>query len=258
MGRLEGKVLVVTGGAGGIGSATAALAANEGSRVVVADLDLKGAEEVAHRIGGGAIALRFDASDVESTEKMILDTVDHLGRIDVLHNNAAFTAGAWAVDTTLLETSVETWDKTMQINLRSIFVSCKTAMPHMIAQGGGSIINMGTGGAVRGLPMLIAYGTSKGAVANFTRYLAVQYGRDNVRSNCILPGLIRTRNVLDHVKDASATLVPHLPFHRDGEPDDIGNLVLFLASDEAQFINGELIACDGGYLSGEAAARAGD
>jgi NAD(P)-dependent dehydrogenase (short-subunit alcohol dehydrogenase family) len=209
-------------------------------------------------MGGDAIAIAFDAGEVQSTEKLIHDTVAHFGRIDILHNNAAFTAGAWAVDTTVLETSVETWDKTMRINLRSMFVSCKAAMPYMLGQGGGSIVNMGTGGAVRGLPNLTAYGTSKGGVANFTRYLAVQYGRDNVRSNCILPGLIRTRAVLDHVQDASSTLVPHLPFHRDGEPTDIANLVLFLGSDESQFINGELIACDGGFLSGQAVARAAD
>jgi NAD(P)-dependent dehydrogenase (short-subunit alcohol dehydrogenase family) len=254
MGRVDGKVAIVTGGAGGIGSATAARLAEEGARLVIADLDGALAEEVAHRIGGDAIAVQFDASDVASTEAMIAKAADHFGRIDVLHNNAAFTAGAWSVDTTLLDTSVETWDLTMATNLRSMFVSSKAAMPHMLRQGGGSIINMAAGAAYQGMPALIAYGTSKAGVANFTRYLAVQYGRQNVRSNCILPGLILTKAVTDHVPDTS-NLVPHLPFHRDGQPYDIAALVLFLSSDEAQFMNGQLLCCDGGLSAGNATPR---
>jgi NAD(P)-dependent dehydrogenase (short-subunit alcohol dehydrogenase family) len=253
MGRLEGKVAIVTGGAAGIGRETALRLVSEGAKVVVADRNLPGAEEVTHCAGEGkAIAVRFDATDAASVERVIASAKERFGRIDLLHNNVAMTAEAWGRDTTLLDTTLETFDLTIAINLRSMYVACRAAMPIMLEQGGGSIVNMSSANGAAGAPSLIAYGTSKGAVVTLTKYLAVQYGRQNVRSNCILPGLIMTEQIQKNVPQAPRIYKRTVPFHRAGEPADVAALVVFLASDEAGFMNGQLIHCDGGWSAGTA------
>ncbi len=252
MGMLDGKVAIVTGGAGGIGSATARRLASGGASVVVADRDGPGAQTVADAIGNGAIAIDFDAADPASVTAMVERTIGHFGRLDVLHNNAGVTREAFGVDNTVIDTDLEVWDRTMAINVRSMFVACKAAVPQMLSQGGGSIINTASAGGVSAVPALIAYGTSKGAVITFTRYLAVQHGRENVRSNAILPGLILTAMITDNVPDPVATFAPNLPFHRGGRAEDVAGMVAYLASDEAQFINGATLMCDGGNSAGVA------
>jgi NAD(P)-dependent dehydrogenase (short-subunit alcohol dehydrogenase family) len=255
MANLAGKVAVITGAARGIGRSTAQALAREGAAVVLADRDLDVAEAAAQEIGAAAAAVRFDATDAASIEAVIAFAMKQFGRIDVLHNNVAMTAEAWSRDTSVLDTTLETWDLTMAINLRSMFVASKAALPHLIAGGGGSIINMASGAATSGSPGLVAYGTSKGGVMTFTKYLAVQYGRDNVRSNCILPGVIQTEQLLNVMGDNIPAVIATTPYPRAGLPTDVAELVAFLASDAAQFLNGQMIHCDGGSSAGRPAPR---
>jgi NAD(P)-dependent dehydrogenase (short-subunit alcohol dehydrogenase family) len=252
MARLYGKVAIVTGGAAGIGAGTARRLGHEGAKVVVADRNIAGAEEVAHAIGGDAIAVQFDATDEASIQALIATAHDRFGAIDVLHNNVAMTAEAWGRDTTLLDTTLETLDLSYAINLRSMFIACKAALPIMLDQGGGSIINMSSGSGEAGAPTLIAYGTTKGGVITLTKYLAVQYGRQNVRSNCILPGLIMTEQIKQNVPDADRIYRRTTPFSRAGTPEDIAGMVVFFASDDAVFVNGQVVHCDGGGSAGGA------
>ncbi|WP_293680265.1 SDR family NAD(P)-dependent oxidoreductase [uncultured Phenylobacterium sp.] len=255
MAKLAGKVAVITGAARGIGRSTAEVMAREGAAVVLADRDLDVAEAAAQEIGSAAAAVRFDATDADSIEAVIAFALKQFGKIDVLHNNVAMTAEAWSRDTSVLDTTLETWDLTMTINLRSMFVASKAALPYLIAGGGGSIINMASGAATSGSPGLVAYGTSKGGVMTFTKYLAVQYGRDNVRSNCILPGVIQTEQLLNVLGDNVAAATATTPYPRAGLPTDVAELVAFLASDAAQFLNGQMIHCDGGSSAGRAGPR---
>ena len=162
------------------------------------------------------------------------------GRLDVLHNNVALTADAWGTDLTVLDTPLEVWDLTFTVNLRSHVVATRAALPHLIRDGGGSIINMASVAGDRGRPALTAYGTSKAAVMHFTRFLAAQYGRSRVRSNCIAPGVVLTDQLRANAPDLEASTLETLPFHRVGEPEDIAGVVLFLASDDAAFVNGQV------------------
>src|SRR5690606_30097230 len=149
--------------------------AAEGVSVAVADINLAGAEEVAGQLGDKGLAIEFDATDDSSVEQVIARTVERFGGLDILHNNVGVTAPAWSTDTTLLDTEMDTWDLIWKVNLRSFVVASKAAIPHMLERGAGAIINMSSMAGDQGSPGLIAYGTSKAAVAHFTRYVAVQY-----------------------------------------------------------------------------------
>src|SRR5690349_5334661 len=200
MGRVEGKIALVTGGAAGIGRATARTLAREGASVVVADIDLDRAKVVAEETGGEA--LHFDATDAASIEALVAAVVDRHGRIDVIHNNAALVGpDAWFTDGSVVDTSLEMWDRAFATNVRSIFVMCKHALPHMVRNGGGSILNMASVGGLRGSPALTAYGTTKAAVVGLTRFVAAQHGKDGVRCNASAPGVIRTQQLLDAVPE---------------------------------------------------------
>jgi len=203
MRRLAGKVAIVTGGAGGIGSSTVERFVLEGARVVVADLDADKAQLVADRFKDSAIALFMDGADERSVRTVVEGTVSRFGRLDILHNNHAWILGTKAGDETAVDTSFEVWDKTMSVNLRSYFAGCKYAVPHMIRGGGGSIINMSSDAGIVANFNHIAYNTSKAGVMALTANIATQHGRQGIRCNAISPGLI----VTPYVRATAAELV---------------------------------------------------
>lgn len=243
---LSGKVAIITGGAQGIGRATAGRFVASGARVVIGDLDVEAAEEAARELGPSCSAVAFDATDADSIVALVDDTRARHGAIDILHNNVAMTAEAWSTDTTVLDTDLAVWDRTMQVNLRSMFIASKAVLPHMIERSRGSIVNMSSLAGLTGSDRLVAYGTSKAAVIGFTRYLAAQYGNHGVRANCITPGTILTQQLKDNSGDRAQEVLNVVPYTRLGEPEDVADLVAFLASDNSSFINGQTVGCDGG------------
>ena len=249
MRSLESRVAVITGGAHGIGRSTALRLDVEGAVVVVADRDIDAAHDVVERLGR-AVAIEFDASDAESVASVVEATVKRFGRIDVLHNNVGVTSGAWSTDLDVLGTSLEVWDMIMAVNVRSHFIAAQAALPYMLAAGRGSIINTASVAGERGKPGLTAYSASKAAVMQLTRSLAVQYGRSNIRTNCVAPGVIATRQLVDNAPDLEEATLQQLPSPRVGQPQDVAAVVAFLASDESAFINGQVIRCDGGGSAG--------
>jgi len=254
MGRLDGKVAIVTGSASGIGKVSAETMAREGAKVVVADRNGPGAEEVAAGIraaGGTAVACRADIAEEAQVVAMIAAAIDEFGSLQVLHNNAALTdASMHAKDLTVVDLDVETWDRSMAVNARGAMLACKHAVPRMIAAGGGSIINTASNQALAGDLSQTAYAAAKGAVVTLTMSVATAFGKQNVRCNTISPGAIMTPSLLAACPPEiqavieQSNLVPRL-----GLPEDIANLALFLASDESAFITGQTIRCDGGQLS---------
>jgi NAD(P)-dependent dehydrogenase (short-subunit alcohol dehydrogenase family) len=252
MGRLDGKVAIITGSANGIGAATANLLASEGAAVVVADIDADGAKRHAEAVtaaGGIALGLPVDIADETSVRDLIQMTVSTFHGLDILHNNAS-AMKLTPADVDVLGLDLETWDGTMTTNLRGTMVCTKYAIPHILDRGGGSIINTSSGQALLGDTGQTAYAAAKAAVIALSRSIATQYGHRGLRCNAICPGLILTRR-LQQKLDAAAQerLVRHQLLRRPGRPEDIANLVLFLASDEGSFITGQAISIDGGALA---------
>lgn len=249
MGRVTGKVALVTGGASGIGLSTATLLAKEGAKVVIADFNTEGAREAAEKInanGGEAFGIFLDAGDENSIKEAVEFTVKHFGKITVMFNNVGLTNLKKDLD--VVNMDLDEWDRLMNVNLKSVLLGSKFAIPHMIEAGGGSIINTASMAGFTGDTIRAAYGASKAAVVNLTKYIATQYGKDNIRCNAVAPGLILTpaakNNMPPEVLDIFAKY-NMLPYH--GEPDDIGYTVLFLASDESKFITGQTIQVEGGH-----------
>ncbi len=251
---LEGKVAIVTGSASGIGRASAMLMASEGAKVVVADRNGPGAEAVAGEIesaGYQAVPCRTDIAVEADVKAMVECAVDTFGALHVLHNNAALTdASMHAKDLTVVDLDVETWDRSMAVNARGAMLACKHAVPHMIRAGHGSIINTASNQGLSGDLSQTAYGAAKGAVVTLTMSVATAFGKQGVRCNCISPGAIRTPSLLGACPPEIIEVIEQsnlLP--RIGEPEDIANLALFLASEASSFITGQVIRCDGGQLS---------
>lgn len=250
MKRLEGRVAIITGGGGRIGAATARRLASEGASVVVADLVADAAAAVADQIGERALAVQFDAGDPDSIERLVARGVERFGRLDVLHNNAALLDLKFLdQDTDVVSTSIETWDRTMDVNLRGYMVACKHAIPHMIAGGGGSIINTTSNAAFAGDTARVAYGASKAAIISMTQYIATQHGRSNIRCNAIAPGLILDPALEAKMPEFAAMTLRHVLLTRNGRGEDIAGLVAFFASDDSSFVTGQVISCDGGLLT---------
>jgi NAD(P)-dependent dehydrogenase (short-subunit alcohol dehydrogenase family) len=243
-GSLEGKVAIVTGAAQGIGHAIATGLAREGARIVVADLNR--AEETAEGFDGG-VGLTVDVADEAQVDRMVRDTVDRCGRIDVLVNNAGLYASLAMRPFT--EIPVEEWRRVMDVNVLSMFLTCRAVVPRMREQGGGRIVNISSGTPFRGVPFLLHYVTSKGAIVALTRSLAKEIGRDDVLVNCVAPGFTMTEGVRDHpnvieaLRDVS---ISARTLQRDQEPEDIVGAVVFLCSPGASFVTGQTIVIDGG------------
>ncbi|MED3551748.1 SDR family oxidoreductase [Cytobacillus praedii] len=249
MGRMEGKVALITGGASGIGLSSAILMAKEGSKVVIADFNVEGAKEAAEKIrvqGGEATGIFLDAGDGKSIEEAVDFTVSQYGKINVLYNNVGLTNLRKDLD--VVNMDLEEWDRLMNVNVKSVLLGSRYAIPHMIKAGGGSIINTASMAGFASDSIRSAYGASKAAVVNLTKYIATQYGKDKIRCNAVAPGLILTpaakNNMVPEVLDVFSKYNA-LPYH--GEPEDIGYTVVFLASDESKFITGQTIQVEGGH-----------
>jgi NAD(P)-dependent dehydrogenase (short-subunit alcohol dehydrogenase family) len=250
MQRLTGKVAIVTGGGGGIGSAVARRFVSEGAKVAVADLFMDSAGAVANELGDAVIAIQFDASDATSVEAMVETTLKHFGRLDILHNNAAMTDPVKSqMDTDAVTIPINIWDEIIDVNLRGYMLGCKYAIPHMIAGGGGSIINTASNSGSAGDLARIAYGASKGAIITMTKYIATQHGMQNIRCNSVAPGVVLTEALSKTVPGLADIIKRHILTPEFGVPGDIAALVAFLASDESRYITGENISISGGGLS---------
>lgn len=248
--RLAGKTAIITGGGGRIGAATARRLVQEGANVAIADLSEGAAQRVANDLGKAAIAIQFDAGEPDSIAAMVARAADHFGRIDILHNNAALLDLAFLDrDRDAVQTDIDVWDQTMEVNVRGYMLACKHAIPHMRRQGGGSIINTSSNAAAAGDSSRIAYGSSKGAILVMTKYIATQHGRENIRCNAIMPGLILDPELEAKMPEYAAMTKRHLLLNRNGIPDDIAGMVAFFASDDASFVTGQAISCDGGLVS---------
>ncbi|MEU0567450.1 SDR family NAD(P)-dependent oxidoreductase [Nonomuraea sp. NPDC005983] len=256
MNTLEGKVAIVTGGASGIGRATALLFARHGARVVVADIDGAGAEATVQQIaatveetsGPRAVAVRADVADSEDCRRVVETAVSTFGGLHVLFNNAGIIRR-----TTALDLDVEEWDRVMAVNVRSVFLMCKHAIPAMTE--GGAIVNTGSGWGLKGGGNAISYCASKAAVVNMTRALAIDHAKAGIRVNSVNPGDTDTPMLRDEARQldedwaAFQADAADRPMGRSGSPDEIAQAVLFLASDAASYITGSALVVDGGGLA---------
>ena len=233
----------MTGGAQGIGNAIARGLAAEDARVVVADLQR--AEEAARPLGG--VGLVVDVSDESQVERMVEDVIERCGRIDILVNNAGLYASLEMRPFT--EIPIDEWRRVMDVNVLSMFLTCRAVVPRMREQGGGRIVNISSGTPFRGVPFLLHYVTSKGAIVAFTRALAKELGGDEVLVNCVAPGFTMSEGVQEHPEVIEAlreVSVAARTLKRDQQPEDVVGAVVFLCGPGAAFITGQTIVIDGG------------
>jgi len=250
-GRLEGKVCVITGAGGGMGREAAIVFSAEGARVCVADVALAAAEETVGLCAeGSAFAFQLDVADEAAVEAMMAATAERFGGIDVLYNNAGISPDE---DASILDTSAEAWQRVQDVNTKGVFFCCKHGIPHLLARGGGSIINVASFVAILGAATSqISYTASKGAVLSLSRELGVQFARQGIRVNALCPGPIETPlllNIFGDNPEAYERRRIHWPMGRLGKPREIVNAALFLASDEASFVNGATFVVDGGITA---------
>ena len=252
--QVSGKTALITGGAGGIGRATALLLAREGAAVSIVDLNEGAGQEVVREIsraGGRAIFARADVACAGDCRRVVERTVKEFGGIDVLFNNAGIIRRASAV-----EVSEEDWDALMAVNVKSIFFMCREIIPIMVAAKAGSIINTASGWGLAGGARAAAYCASKGAVVLMTKAMAIDHGRQNIRVNCICPGdtdtamLRNEARQLDEAEDRFLSESANRPLGRMGKPEEIARAALYLASDAASFVTGTALVVDGGGLAG--------
>ena len=250
---MEDKVVVITGAAHGIGRATAAVFSAEGAIAVLADVEHAAAEEAAREIvagGGKACAIDCNVSQGESVRRMVTLVMERFGRIDVLHANAAIQINKQAVEIT-----EEDWDNMHGVNLRGVFLTCKYVIPVMRTQKKEAIVITSSGHAFATYPNCSAYAATKGGELAYMRGLALDYARDGIRVNCVIPGATDTRLVQGYINESEnpdetrKRLLDSIPLRRLATPEEIGRAVLFLASDHAGYITGTSLAVDGGLLA---------
>jgi NAD(P)-dependent dehydrogenase (short-subunit alcohol dehydrogenase family) len=249
MGRLDGKVAVITGAAGGIGREAAILFSSEGASVCVGDMSREHGEAVAAECRE-AFFQEVDVADPGSVEAMYAATADRYGGIDVLYNNAGIMPPD---DASVLETEPDAWDRVMNVNAKGVYLCCRHGIPHLLERGGGSVINVSSFVALVGAATSqIAYTASKGAVLSLTRELAVEFARQGVRVNALCPGPVETPLLLRLFEDDPAAYERrriHLPMGRLAKAGEIANGALFLASDESSYVTGTTFLVDGGLTA---------
>jgi NAD(P)-dependent dehydrogenase (short-subunit alcohol dehydrogenase family) len=248
--RLADKVCVITGAGGGMGRVASLMFAAEGASIVVAEFSEAAGAETVSRVkeqGGQATFVKTDVSNEASAKAMIDHAVATYGRVDVLYNNAGVMPEA---DHSVVDTDVATWDQVMAVNVRGVFLGCKFAIPRMVEQGSGSIINIASFVALLGCSVpQDAYTASKGALLSLTRSLAVQFGPRGVRTNAICPGPVETPLLMDWLvkdEDAKRIRLARNPTGRFGKPEEIVHMAVYLASDESRWTNGAQLVVDGG------------
>src|SRR6187455_2173843 len=244
-GRLEGKVAVVTGGCSGIGLATVRRFAQEGATVVIADLNDEAGAALAGEVGGAYV--HTDVASKEDVDRLFATAVEKYGKLDIAFNNAGISPPD---DDSILDTDLDAWLRVQQVNLTSVYLCCKAALPYMLEQKRGSIINTASFVAVMGAATSqISYSASKGGVLSMSRELGVQFARDGVRVNALCPGPVNTpllQELFSKDPVAAARRLVHVPSGRFAEVREIANAVLFLASDESSYVNATTFMVDGG------------
>ncbi len=253
MDALAGKRAIITGGASGIGKATALLFAQEGAAVVIFDLDEDQGQAVAEQIKAGssrAIFVHGDVTRAADCQRVVQAALEQLGGLDILFNNAGIVRRADVV-----ATSEEDWDRVMAVNVKSIFLMSKYAVPEMARQGGGSIINNASGWGLRGGRNAVSYCASTGAIVNMTRAMAIDHGTQHIRVNCICPGDTDTPMLRHEARQLGQPEAEFLaeaairPLRRYAQPSEIAEAVVYLASDKSSYVTGAILAVDGGGLA---------
>ena len=258
MGRIQGKVAVITGAASGMGRATAIRFAKEGASIVLTDLNSQGGETaVAECAAAGARAVfqRTDVTSEPDIKAAVARAVKEFGRIDIMFNNAGIAGAVGPIE----KVESESWDRTIATLLRAVYLGMKYSIPEMRKVGGGSIISTASVAGLRGVGYLAAYSAAKAAVVNLTQSVAIEVGHDKIRVNCICPGGVNTplihRGRPGAEENAENRMAKMQPIPRAGKPDDIANMALFLASDESNWISGTAMVVDGGVNTGNTRFR---
>ena len=248
-GRLQGKVAVVTGGCSGIGLATVERFVEEGARVVIGDIDEERGLVLVGQLGGEELAtyVSVDVTDQEQVDALFATAKERYGSVDVAFNNAGISPPE---DASILDTDLEAWRRVQEVNLTSVYLCCKAALPYMLEQQSGSIINTASFVAVMGAATSqISYSASKGGVLSMSRELGVQFARDGVRVNALCPGPVNTpllRDLFAADPERAARRLVHVPMGRFAEPEELADAVVFLASDESRFMTATTFLVDGG------------
>lgn len=250
--RLKDKVAIVTGGGSGIGRGISTMFAEEGARVLVVDMKEQNGRETVSLIeaaGGDALFSRANVSDAKDTGNMVKTAIDAWGKLDILVNNAGIVRMG-----SVVEAAEEDWDAVLDVNLKGVFLCSKFAVPEMIRGGGGAIINVASVGGIVGPAEMAAYGSAKAGVINLTRQIAVDYGPNNIRVNCISPGTIVTEMhqafySAEEKDEVLAEWAAMKPLRKVGSPKDIAYAAVYLASDESGFVTGANLIVDGGSMA---------
>jgi len=246
--RLQGKVAIITGAGSGIGREAAQLFAREGAKVVVSDYALEVGEETVRQIkesGGEAIFIKTDVSRADDAERMVRETVEEYGRLDILHNNAGILGKVALAG----DTSEADWDKVISVNLKGVFLCSKYAVREMVKGGKGSIVSTASAMGLVGLPGNTAYSAAKGGVIQFTKTMALEYASSNIRVNCICAGWIDTPMNESLGERVTGWTVRETPMGRWGRPEEVAQAALYLASDESSFVTGTALVVDGGWVA---------